>query len=70
MSGFRKAVHDFLAPELRELVGELKQMNKRLQNVENSIFELRTDMREDRREILQTINNSHDKTREVLIEES
>ncbi len=59
-----------MAPELRELVGELKQMNKRLQNVENSISELRTDMREDRREILQTINNAHDKTREVLIEES
>lgn len=59
-----------MAPELREVVGELKQMNKRLQNVENSISELRTDMREDRREILQTINNSHDKTREVLIEES
>ncbi|MFV9676512.1 MAG: hypothetical protein ACNYVW_02520 [Methanosarcinales archaeon] len=55
---------------MREVVGELKQMNKRLQNVENSISELRTDMREDRREILQTINNSHDKTREVLIEES
>ena len=46
VSGFRKAVQDFLVPELREVVGELKQMNKR--------------------EILQKIDDSHEKTREVL----
>jgi len=37
VGGFRKAVQDFLVPELREVVGELKQMNKRLASVENSI---------------------------------
>ena len=49
VSEFRKAVQDFLVPELREAVGELKQMNKRLASVENSIFELRADIREDKR---------------------
>ncbi len=47
VSGFRKAVQDFLVLELREVVGELKQMNKRLASVENSISELRADIRED-----------------------
>ena len=69
VGGFRKAVQDFLVPELREVVGELKQMNKRLASVENSISELRADIREDRREVLQKIDDSHEKTREVLIEE-
>jgi hypothetical protein len=69
VSGFRKAVQDFLVPELREAVGELKQMNKRLESVENSISELRADIREDRREVFQKIDDSHEKTREVLIEE-
>ena len=69
VGGFRKALHDFLVPELREVVGELKQMNKRLTSVENSIPELKADIREDRREVLQKIDDSHEKTREVLIEE-
>ena len=55
VGGFRKAAQDFLVPELREVVGELKQVNKRLASVENSISELRADIREDRREILQKI---------------
>ena len=33
VGGFRKVVQDFLVPELREVVGELKQMNKRLASV-------------------------------------
>ena len=61
VGGFRKAVQDFLVPELREVVGELKQMNKRLASVENSISGLRTDIREDRREVLQKIDDSHEK---------
>ena len=69
VGGFRKAVQDFLVPELREVVGELKQLNKRQENVENSISELRADIREDKRELLQKIDNSHEKTREVLIDE-
>ena len=69
VDGVRKAVQDFLVPELREVVGELKQVNKRLASVENSISELRADIREDRREVLQKIDDSHEKTREVLIEE-
>ena len=69
VGGFRKAIQDFLVPEVREVVGELKQVNKRLANVENSISGLRADMREDRREVLQKIDDSHEKTREVLIEE-
>jgi chaperonin cofactor prefoldin len=56
-------------PELREVVGELKQLNKRLASVEISISELRADVREDGREVLQKIDDSHEKTREVLIEE-
>ncbi len=69
VGGFRNVVQDFLVPELREVVGELKQLNKRLGNVENSISELRADIREDKRELLQKIDDSHEKTREVLIEE-
>lgn len=38
-------------------------------NLENSISELRADIREDRRELLQKIDDSHEKTREVLIDE-
>ncbi|MGB2728001.1 MAG: hypothetical protein WBD09_05940 [Halobacteriota archaeon] len=67
VGGFRNVVQDFLVPELREVVGELKQLNKRLGNVENSISELRADIREDKRELLQKIDDSHEKTREVLI---
>lgn len=69
VGGFRNVVQDFLVPELREVVGERKQLNKRLGNVENSISELRADIREDKRELLQKIDDSHEKTREVLIEE-
>lgn len=69
VGGFRNVVQDFLVPELREVVGELKQLNKRLGNVETSISELRADIREDKRELLQKIDDSHEKTREVLIEE-
>ena len=69
MGGFRNVVQDFLVPELREVVGELKQLNKRLGNVETSISELRADIRKDKRELLQKIDDSHEKTREVLIEE-
>ncbi|MFZ2071964.1 MAG: hypothetical protein WAV32_10335 [Halobacteriota archaeon] len=61
VGGFRKAVQDLLVPELREVVGELKQMNKRLASVENSISELRADIREDRREVLQKIDDSNTK---------
>ena len=69
MGGFRNVVQDFLVPELREVVGELKRLNKRLGNVETSISELRADIRKDKRELLQKIDDSHEKTREVLIEE-
>jgi len=69
VGGFRNVVQDFLVPELREVVGELKQLNKRLGNVETSISELRADIRKDKRELLQKIDDSHEKTREVLIEE-
>ena len=66
VGGFRKAVQDFLVPELREVVGELKQMNKRLASVENSISGLRTDIRKDRREVLQKIDDSHEKSKRCL----
>ena len=69
VGGFREVVQDFLVPQLREVVGELKQLNKRMGNLENSISELRADIREDRRELLQKIDDSHEKTREVLIDE-
>ncbi len=56
-------------PELREVIGELKQLNKRLENLEKYISELRADIREDKRELLQKIESSHEKTRELLIDE-
>jgi hypothetical protein len=45
VAGFRKAVQDFFKLE-REVVRELKQLNKRLGNVESNISELREDIRE------------------------
>ena len=69
IGGFRKAVQDLLVPELREVVSELRQLDKRLASVESNISEFRAVLREDRREVLHKIDDSHEKTRAVLIEE-